>query len=199
MNNPETALNQLKALLKEEKEGYTIHRITSALGNQSYAVILLLFSLPFAFPITIPGLSTPFGIALLLLSLRFTIKKPFWLPHVIAERQIQHKHLKKFVRILEKFLKKMRKIIKPRFPFLFKTSLITGALICVQSFFMALPVPLPLTNVFASVPVVLLGLGLLACDGLFILLGYLSSALAITFFIFLCWFGIEGFERLSPF
>lgn len=199
MNNPEGALNQLTGLLEEKHNSFSIETITDSLGRHSFAMILLLFSLPFSFPITIPGFSTPFGLALLFLGLRFTVNKPLWLPEKIRKQHIKKKHLSKFVKILDKFLKKTRKIIKPRLLFVFKTPLITGILICLQSCLMAMPIPLPFTNVFACVPLVLLGLGLLAGDGLFIVLGYISSLISITFFIALFWFGIEGLERISPF
>lgn len=199
MNNPETALNHLKELLNEQHESYAIKTIVSVLGNRALAVLLLLFSLPFAFPITIPGLSTPFGVLLFIVGFRFMRDKPLWLPKKITMKHISHKHLTNFVKVLEKFLRKMRHIIKPRLFFVFETPIITGIAIMIQSFFMALPIPLPLTNCFASIPIVLLALGLLASDGLFILLGYLSSLIAIAFFTALLWFGLGVFERFSPF
>ncbi len=194
-----TPLDPLIDLLKAKEKTYSIYSITEAMRQNSYALVLLLFSLPFAFPLTIPGLSTPFGILLFFLGIRFTLGKPFWLPAFIRNKTISKSHLNFFIKKLDKFLKKTRKILKPRLLALFKTPLITGTLICIQSFFQSMPIPLPFTNVVAAAPLVLLGLGLLSSDGLFILLGYLASLLSIAFFILLFWFGIEGLERISPF
>ena len=199
MPSLKTLLDPLIKLLKENEKSYSLDRITQSMGQHTHALILLFFSLPFAFPLTIPGLSVPFGIVLFFLGLRFTLNKSFWLPRFIRKKSISLSHLHLSIKILDNFLKKTRKILKPRIPSLFKTPVITGTVICIQSFFQSIPIPLPFTNVFAAIPLVLLGLGLLRSDGLFILLGYLTSLISITFFILLFWFGIEGLERISPF
>jgi hypothetical protein len=190
VDNTESAVSKFKLIIAEKQQSYAIKTITEALGSKSCAVLLLLCSLPFAFPIVIPGLSTPFGILLLFVSYCYMRKKRLWVPKYIANKHISHKHLVKIVSILEKFLHKTRHILRFRWPIFFKTTWITGLFLMIQSVFMAIPFPLPFTNIFAAVPIVLLALGLLVSDGLFIVLGYIASLLAIAFFTALFWFGI---------
>lgn len=126
-------------------------------------------------------------------------QKKLWMPTKIARKHITHNTLDKMVSLLDKFLHKTRHLLRQRLTGLFKTRIITGSLLLVQSFFMAIPFPLPLTNTFAALPIVLIALALLVADGLLLLIGYIASLLAMAFFIILLWFGIEGLERLSPF
>ncbi|MCX6994331.1 MAG: exopolysaccharide biosynthesis protein, partial [Chlamydiae bacterium] len=126
MPSLKTLLDPLIKLLKENEKSYSLDRITQSMGQDTYALILLFFSLPFAFPLTIPGLSVPFGIVLFFLGLRFTLNKSFWLPRFIRKKSISRSHLHLSIKILANFLKKMRKILKPRIPSLFKTPVITG-------------------------------------------------------------------------
>ena len=93
MPSLKTLLDPLIKLLKENEKSYSLDRITQSMGQDTYALILLFFSLPFAFPLTIPGLSVPFGIVLFFLGLRFTLNKSFWLPRFIRKKSISLSHL----------------------------------------------------------------------------------------------------------
>ena len=50
----------------------TLGQLEEVLKGRGFALFLLLMSLPFAFPVSIPGLSIPFGIVIMILGLRIT-------------------------------------------------------------------------------------------------------------------------------
>jgi hypothetical protein len=58
-------------------------------------------------------------------------------------------------------------------------------LIFLLGIILALPLPIPLTNLSAGWAIFLINLGLLESDGLFVILGYLISLATVIFFIFM--------------
>ena len=55
--------------------------------------------------------------------------------------------------------------------------------ICILGIFLALPLPIPLSNLTAAWSIFLIALGILEDDGVFVLIGYLISFLTIIVFI----------------
>jgi hypothetical protein len=161
-----------------------IGQIFSILAEKGRAALLIIFSLPFCLPIQIPGLSTPFGILLALLGSGFIFPRPLYAPKWILEKKISstaiHQLTSKIFSII-KFLKKIssvRLVFFTRLPFL----RVNGILILFLSILLALPLPLPFTNLLSAIPILLISLGLLEDDGLFILIGYLISLICFAFF-----------------
>jgi hypothetical protein len=100
----------------------------------------------------------------------------------------------------------MEKILHPRLTFLASgetSRRICGLVILWMAFLLALPLPIPGTNILPALPVVLLGLGLMERDGLFVLAGYTMAGVATAVFSSLAHFIILGvqkiFQTLLPF
>ena len=82
----------------------------------------------------------------------------------------------------------MKHLIHPRFRWLNEhrpMHVCNGLLIVLLGIFLALPLPIPLTNLSAGWGTLLLSIGLLEDDGAFLLAGYLVTLLIIVFFILL--------------
>ena len=186
----QTLEEEIILLLQEAKlETISIREILHVLKDKGRFLILLLLSLPFCQPIQIPGLSTPFGLIIAFLGLRIAFGKKVWLPQKLLDKTVPGSTLQK---ILDKILYLVRKIkpwIYPRltwfcnWPVLGKKG--NGLIICFLGIFLALPLPIPLSNLMAAMSIFLIALGDLEDDGLLVLLGYLICALVIVFFIFL--------------
>lgn len=58
----------------------TLREVIYTLGGRAYTLLVLLLALPFITPIPLPGLSTPFGLAIALIALRLTLGQRPWLP-----------------------------------------------------------------------------------------------------------------------
>lgn len=54
--------------------------LLDALGPRASALLVIICALPFSTPLSIPGLSTPFGLVILLLATRYFLGLPPWLP-----------------------------------------------------------------------------------------------------------------------
>ena len=76
---------------------------------------------------------------------------------------------------------------------------IHGIFILLLGLIASIPIPLPLNNLVAAFPVLLLGLSLLERDGALAIVSYLSSILCLLYYAALIYLGHAGFERLMRF
>lgn len=71
----------LRGLAERYREQPTpLGEVLDALGGRASALLVVMCALPFATPISVPGLSTPFGMVILLLATRAFLGLPPWLP-----------------------------------------------------------------------------------------------------------------------
>ena len=164
----------------------SIKEILEVLSGKGRSLILIFLSLPFCQPIQIPGLSTPFGIVIAFLGLRIAFGKHIWLPKRILLKTISSTTIQKTAQKSLQIMKKIRRFIRPRLNWLCThrtMQILNGLLIFLLGIFLALPLPIPLTNLAAGWSIFLVSLGLLEDDGIFVLIGYLASLFSLIFFI----------------
>lgn len=190
----------LNQLFEESKQGsVTVNRICRVLAGRGYAILLIIFSLPFCLPITIPGLSTPFGLALAFLGLRLAFGKRLWWPHWILKKEVSPHALQSVIGRSQRIVRSLQRILYPRLTFLVNHPLahrVHGLMIFVLSILLALPLPFPFTNMFAAVPIVCLGFGLLEDDGVAIIVAYIFGLTCFAYFGFLLWLGGVGLKHV---
>lgn len=170
----------------EESASLTVGEILETLSGKNRLLLIIFLSLPFCQPLSIPGLSTPFGIVIMLLSLQYAFAKKIWLPKKILHKRMASASITKICRKSLKMMKKIRPLLHPRFGAFFKNramEIVNGLILCLMGLLLALPLPIPLTNLVAGWALLLIGLGLLENDGVFVLLGYLIALLTIAFFV----------------
>lgn len=185
-NTLESSLQLL--LKKSEKGSLAIRSIMAILSGKGRYFLVLLLSLPFCQPLQIPGTSIPFGLVIAFLGIRIGFGHHIWLPQSVLDKKISHRVLKKIIKKSLWLMNKLKKIIHPRLSFLCihpTLQIINGSLITILGLLLALPLPLPLTNIITAWALIFLSLGLLEDDGLFMLLGYVFFLLCVAFFIFL--------------
>ena len=184
-NTFEESLANLKEISKKTTT-LPIKEILEILSGNGRLIILIFLSLPFCQPLQIPGLSTPFGIAIAFIGLRIALGKRIWLPKRILLKKISSMTIENISKKSLKMMKKMSRFLHPRLQWLCKGAIfntINGFLICFLGFFLALPLPLPLTNFVAGWSIVLVSLGWLANDGMIILVGYFVSLITLLYLI----------------
>lgn len=189
---PEAEPRRLSADLQEllratAGRAVTLGELEQILKGRGFALFLLLMSLPFAFPIAIPGLSIPFGIVIMLLGLRITFGMKPSLPGFILRREVSRAMLEKIIGIGLKFATRMEKLVKPRMHFLQRwpgmINLI-GLGIASGGFLLSLPLPplIPFSNTIPAISVLLLTAGLMERDGLLVLFGHIVNITAWIYF-----------------
>jgi len=166
--------DQFRALALEcEQEVLTMRELITALGIRGHGFIALLFSIPFILPIPLPGLSMVFGLFVFVSGLGVTFGFGLWLPNWWMRRTLPGYFLSRVFRTAAKLMQKIEKILRPRLFFLSDSVWMRaacGLLIALAGFILALPLP-PGTNFPPAIVSVLLALGILERDGLFLIAG----------------------------
>ncbi|ATC63946.1 exopolysaccharide biosynthesis protein exod [Nibricoccus aquaticus] len=180
---------EMEALKARSAEGeLTLREAIVVLGVRAYTLLLILLSLPFITPIPLPGLSTPFGVAVGLIALRLMLGQKPWLPEKVLNRPIPPGFFGKVFKFAAGVIRFLEKLLKPRLTFLTDTVILYrthAALMLVAALALLLPLPIPFTNTFPAWTIILVAAGLLERDGLFILGGYLAFAAGVLYFVFL--------------
>lgn len=174
------------------ERGITLDELMTALEGKGHAAMITVLSLPFSQPIQIPGLSVPFGLVLFYSGLRIAFAQQPWLPGWLLVKKIPPATAMGLLEGMRKVARMTEKILHPRWSFLCRRPglhRLHGILIAFLSILLALPLPIPFSNMLAAVPLLLLGLGLLEDDGLFLLAGYLAAIPCMVFFGVLFLFG----------
>jgi hypothetical protein len=166
----------------------TLREVIYTLHGRAYLLLVLLLALPFITPIPLPGLSTPFGLAILLIALRLSLGQRPWLPMNLQRKELPPGFLRKLFAVAQRVLQFFEKFLRPRLTFITDTALLAqlhAVLMLVAALVLLLPLPIPFTNSFPAWTILLLAAGLLERDGLFILGGYLVFIAGVFYFIFL--------------
>lgn len=197
---PPARLSDDLAELRRRSAGQslTVDEMEQALKGRGFAMLLLLLALPFCF-IPVPGLSTPFGIAVFIIGIRIATGRKPWLPAFVRRKTIPPARL---ARILDggiRFARTMEKCVKPRMHFLQRwpgMMNLIGLGIASGGLLLLLPLPIPFSNTIPAWAVVLLSAGMMERDGLLVLLGHLTTLVSWAF-IAACWLlGAQGIERI---
>lgn len=152
----------------------SLGEIEAHLKDRGYALLVLFLAAPFPIP-NIPGLSVPFGIAIMIIGLAFTVRRRPTLPHFLLRKKIQFATLEKVLPYIARLMERLERHMKPRLKFLVSGPVMTsvfGLGIVSGGLFLALPLPIPLTNAPPALSIIFLIVGLLCRDGVMILIGH---------------------------
>lgn len=196
---PNRLNDRLKQLLELSKnEPITFRQLIHFLEGKGQAILLIIIGLPFCLPIQIPGLAIPFGIFLAFIGLRIAFGHRLWIPSYILDKKISYKTLKRIVYYANRITNKLRGFSYTRMAWLVETPslhIMHGLTVTALSLLLALPIPLPFTNIAVACPIVCFGLALLDDDGVLICLAYFLALLAIVLFATLFWLGMGGWKH----
>ena len=179
----------------------TLAELKQSLKGRGSAMLLVLLALPFCF-IAIPGLSTPFGIAICLIGGCLAIGREPWLPRFIMRRRLSPARLAQLLNGAIKVAQQLEKFVRPRLAFLHAGPgmlRLIGLGIVIASLGLMLPLPIPFSNNIPAWAVVLLAIGMMEKDGLLVLLGHLTAIASWIFISLTSVFAVGGFQRLWDF
>ncbi len=168
----------------------SLREILEILSEKCLALLLIFLSIPFCLPIQIPGMSLPFGLVISLLGVRMIVKKQLWLPQFILNKTISSQEIQKIVQKSTHFLNKIKRYVHPRMSWLSEQwvmVIVNGVVVFFLGIFLALPFPIPFTNLIAAWSIVFLSIGILKDDGVFVLIGYLGGLSTLAFLIAILW------------
>jgi len=194
-----TDLESLQAQVKGES--LALVELKQSLKDRGTAMLLILLALPFCF-IAIPGLSTPFGIAICLIGGCLMMGREPWLPRFILCRRLSSTRLAQLLTGAIRVARLLEKFVRPRLGFLHAGPgmlRLIGLGIVIASLGLMLPLPIPFSNSIPAWAVVLLAVGMMESDGLFVLLGHLTAIATWAFIGLTSVFAVGGFQRLLGF
>ncbi|QDP72107.1 exopolysaccharide biosynthesis protein [Legionella israelensis] len=171
---------------KTVKENTCFEDILALLGERTYGIALLFFSLPSALPFSlIPGMTFIFSMPIFIFTIQMIFgRSTFWLPKIIAQWHIPYKLVVKIICTTAPYLKKAEFFIKPRWSFMLcrPMQIMNGLLIFCLTFLLILPIPF--NFIFATL-LIIFSLGMIEKDGAIIILGYIATVLYVSF---ISWF-----------
>jgi hypothetical protein len=141
--------------------------------------MLTLIAIPFF------GLSTPFGLAIALIGAQMMVgmRHP-WLPKRARKRVLKPEVLDRVTKVLAKRTRWIAKSTRRRFEWLIRPRLI-GFGIFLLALGLALPLPIPGSNLVFLIPLFIYAIGVLERDGLWIVAGHIAllidAALIVVF------------------
>jgi hypothetical protein len=170
------------------------------LGPRASALLVVICALPFSTPISIPGLSTPFGLVILLLATRYFLGLPPWLPDRLRRVVLPGAFFTRMLAASGKLVGWLERRLAARLHFLadadWKLRLHT-AVVIVAALMLMLPLPPlpPFTNTLPALVAVVMTFSTLRRDGAAILAGYALFAFTVGYFIFWGAVVVETFDR----
>ena len=160
----------------------TIECMLQATGERSVGALLLVPGLLVLSPLSgIPGLPSIFAVMVVLIAGQLLIgRRHFWLPHWLLQRTASRSKYDRALAFLKRPATFVDRLLRPRLKFLTRGLAIrANALLCILIAATMPPLEIiPFGNTTAGAALSILGVGMMARDGLMILL-------AIAFFVFL--------------
>lgn len=193
-------LDRLRVASESAEKSLTLAEVVKLFGPKGHVLLILFLNLPFCQPIPIPGVSTALGICMMLVAYFMVLDRPPWIPERLAKIHIDKRFLIQISARLEWLMKRLEKLIKPRARLYFhqpSTRVTTGLLLCFHAFLLSLPLPIPFSNFFPAITLLLLSLATLEEDGVVMALGYLAVFACTAFFAALVILPYLGVKAMS--
>ena len=176
-----------------------LSEILAATQGRGFDFLLLVIALPFLTPIPLLGLSTPFGLVVLVIGTRLALGRRPWLPEKLLRRELPARFISKVLTAASRAVRWLEVLLRPRLNFLHEQWIyrrVAGTLIMLSGLLLLLPLPIPLTNSFPALTVVLLAAGAMERDGLFFLAGCAAFTATLAYFGLLAFGGAHLLANL---
>jgi hypothetical protein len=184
--NLEDLLGELGELAERDRGGKTsFEEVYEAIGERSYGPLLLICGLFMMTPVAaIPTAPSILAVVTILIAVQILFgRERLWIPKRLLKLSIKAEKLEKTVRITRKPARFVDKLVRPRMSFL--TIPPVHRVVALAAILVALCVPplelLPFAAIIPAFAIAAFGLGLIARDGLLILIAGAISLGGIGF------------------
>ena len=188
---PRNLLQAIEAMaLEAPVEGLSLRDIMERLGERAFGTILFVLALPVCVPF-LYGVPQVVAVPMLMLSFQMMMgRKQPWMPKKFGSRIISKANLDRMATGGRKWFGWLERFTATRLTFLSGrvAERVIGAIFCV--FCLSIMVPLPLTNTTPGIAIAIAAFGLLARDGLLVLLGTVLGTVWVSLLILAPFIGL---------
>ncbi len=166
-------------------EVVTLGEVVDRLGWRGFGLIMIVLALPTLIPVLPPGSAATIGALYILLSLQVLIGRDEpWLPRRARRFRLSARAVAALRQRGVPFLRRLERFSRPRAVWWDDRVLSRGVAGLVLIFGVILLLPLPFLNTLPALAVLILGMGLLNRDGVFLLVGLLLAVAVVLIIIF---------------
>jgi hypothetical protein len=172
----------------------TLREILSVIGREGMLVFCILLALPFMVPVSIPGVSTVFGLVMVLIGVGIMTDRQPWLPDRLMRKRFPADRLRLALEKSAIWIHRLGRISRPSIPVLthgMGMARVNGLMLVASALLLMVPFSLiPFSNTLPGLAILFLAIGMLQRDGRSIVLGYTTIVLSALYFAFLLLGGI---------
>ena len=183
-----TFANKLEQLVQNiPASEVTLIELYEKIGKDSLMFFTIFLSLVFLVPVSVPGVSTAFGSAILLIGISQLLNRRLWLPEKIASRAIASEKLTGVLNRALVWFRRFERISRPyrlqslagegKIGLFNKVAYILAAILLMAPFGF-----IPFSNTLPAAALIFFALGVIQKDGRCIIFGHLSNLATILYF-----------------
>ncbi len=176
-------IKPLSAILLDElteDEPVTLGELRDRLARRGFGLLMIVLALPTFIPFLPPGSAAVIGLLYVLLSLQMLFGKDEpWLPKRIGQYRLSARTITALRTRAIPFLRRVERFSRPRALPLDEPVVSRGVALVVLVLGVVLFAPVPFLNTLPALAVLLMGIGLLNRDGIFIAAGFLLTVLTV--------------------
>jgi hypothetical protein len=167
-------------------ETASVRELLALIGEQGMLVLCIFLTIPFLVPVSIPGVSTVFGLLVVLIGVGVMTNRMPWLPSRLIDKRFPTEKLCPALLQGAKILQRLERYLHPRWGVLTRSAAMNrfnGAMIVVAGLLLMAPFGLvPFSNTLPAFAILFLAAGMLEQDGLIVFLGYVFILGTIVYF-----------------
>lgn len=181
----------------------TLRQLFNLIGEQGLLFLCALLTIPFLLPVSLPGLSSVFGPAIILIAAGITANRMPWLPRRLARKEFDADRLKGSLERGLTLVGRIERFIRPRLTALTATGVparINGVALMFSALLLMAPFGfVPFSNTLPAYAILLMSIGMSQRDGLVVIAGYLLILASLIYFGVLIWLATQAGQGLFGF
>jgi hypothetical protein len=188
--------------LAEEFEHHAIRLedVITVLQERAYTLLIIVFTLPFCAPVSVPGLSTPLGLVIAIVAGRFALGLPPWLPKKLRHTKLPPRFFRRVLEGSSKVIGLIERGLRPRLLALTATARLVrlhALMVCIAAITLLIPAPIPFSNLLPALAILLGASGVMERDGLAIVAGYFFAIVGIGYFVLVALLGARTWDFIA--
>jgi hypothetical protein len=181
----------------------TLRELLNNIGDHGPLILCAVLTLPFLLPVSIPGVSTVFGLAIIFLSAGIVANRKPWLPGRIMDRPLNAEKLKGVLNRSLSIVDKVEGVVRERALAVTASTFanrINGLAILASATLLMFPLGLvPFSNTLPAFAILFLSVGMAQRDGIVVVAGYAMLTATLIYFSALAYGALAAGRGLTTF